>query len=752
MSSLWQSRRRSLGAARGNAPAAERPQKLETTDQPLGLYPSFLYGLGGTTNLWHGGLLEMSPEEMGPAWPKGVRDDLARYYPDLVCRLYGNQAAEAWAQRVEMPLGETGSLTSIFYPAEPYSAAAGTQFNNCDLRLHARVIGIEESDRGVVVASQTGGQVSKERFDSVVLACGGINSPIVLRRSGLGGAAAGQNITDHPMGFVAKFAAPNIRNVLVRLQATTGSYANSEPLVKLRDAETGLWSAFYLRPAAIRNIRSDPYARAFGFLGYTNTLKKYAVALPQLADLDFFYQVLENRAGISMPSRYCYVLVINEQEPRGQGSVVETPEGGLRLRWTISDAVQNAVARNLKMLAGLLGAEMIPTPGRMSERLWSAAHHSGACRISAKPSLGVVDSNLKVHGTKQIYVCDGSVLPSTGCTNTGLTIGALSYRLAEHLRKKFDMAPGVRKSGSSKPARNVLVSGAGGRIGQMVRLSLADSDVRWQAVSLREGVENTQGPPTARLLLHLANAHHDVEENKRLQVRAADLIADAGVTEVAVSLSFVTLGALAADGPDASALNFGFRNTSPFSYPRGKLAAEEFWLDWQRGHANRKVLFLYIPTICGPHAEWTLDQARHAPGKTLLLPRIEHFFVVSEEDLTANFMDILKRGLTSDIDRQILLSSATSLGDAVDADRSEASIETRLPRLLWRLCGTARRRPLLDKGMSAIRKVADIILRKTAGRAIIPISANYLHLFNAQSALAGKISKAAQLRFHGKGR
>ena len=43
---------------RGRA-LATKPGRPISDGHPLGLYPSYGYGLGGTTNLWHGGLLAM---------------------------------------------------------------------------------------------------------------------------------------------------------------------------------------------------------------------------------------------------------------------------------------------------------------------------------------------------------------------------------------------------------------------------------------------------------------------------------------------------------------------------------------------------------------------------------------------------------------------------------------------------------------------------------------------------------------------
>ncbi|RBP49916.1 GMC oxidoreductase [Arenicella xantha] len=55
--------------------------------------------------------------------------------------------------------------------------------------------------------------------------------------------------------------------------------------------------------------------------------------------------------------------------------------------------------------------------------------------MSAQPEDGVVDNNLKVHATDNLYVAGSSVWASPGVSNPTLTIIALSIRLADHLAK-----------------------------------------------------------------------------------------------------------------------------------------------------------------------------------------------------------------------------------------------------------------------------------------------------------------------------
>lgn len=57
----------------------------------------------------------------------------------------------------------------------------------------------------------------------------------------------------------------------------------------------------------------------------------------------------------------------------------------------------------------------------------------GTTRMHTDPAQGVVDSDGRVHGTRNLYVTGSSVFPSGGYANPTLTIIALASRLAGHL-------------------------------------------------------------------------------------------------------------------------------------------------------------------------------------------------------------------------------------------------------------------------------------------------------------------------------
>ena len=54
------------------------------------------------------------------------------------------------------------------------------------------------------------------------------------------------------------------------------------------------------------------------------------------------------------------------------------------------------------------------------------------------PSTSVVDKFGRTHDIPNLFVCDGSILPTQGSANPGLTIQALAARTADYLIKQGD--------------------------------------------------------------------------------------------------------------------------------------------------------------------------------------------------------------------------------------------------------------------------------------------------------------------------
>ncbi len=82
------------------------------------------------------------------------------------------------------------------------------------------------------------------------------------------------------------------------------------------------------------------------------------------------------------------------------------------------------------------------------------AHLVGACRMGINPETSVIDGFGRTHDIANLFVCDGSVMPTQGSANPGLTIMAIAARTADYLisqgatvftsDRRAAMAPGIR--------------------------------------------------------------------------------------------------------------------------------------------------------------------------------------------------------------------------------------------------------------------------------------------------------------------
>jgi choline dehydrogenase-like flavoprotein len=82
------------------------------------------------------------------------------------------------------------------------------------------------------------------------------------------------------------------------------------------------------------------------------------------------------------------------------------------------------------------------------KRIWEAAgaqdtlaidryaHLVGGCRMGDDPAESVVDAQHRAWEVPNLFVCDGSVMPTQGAANPALTIMALASRLAGLLERK----------------------------------------------------------------------------------------------------------------------------------------------------------------------------------------------------------------------------------------------------------------------------------------------------------------------------
>jgi choline dehydrogenase-like flavoprotein len=110
----------------------------------------------------------------------------------------------------------------------------------------------------------------------------------------------------------------------------------------------------------------------------------------------------------------------------------ETDQFGLRVAQVNFDLHENdekliEFGKNkVEQVMWAAGAEEIVQEARY-------AHLVGAARMGNNPATSVVDGFGRSHDIANLFVCDGSILPTQGSANPGLTIQALAARTADYL-------------------------------------------------------------------------------------------------------------------------------------------------------------------------------------------------------------------------------------------------------------------------------------------------------------------------------
>jgi choline dehydrogenase-like flavoprotein len=177
----------------------------------------------------------------------------------------------------------------------------------------------------------------------------------------------------------------------------------------------------------------------------TDNLRHTAKHIPMLANQVWRYKV--QRRAYAPPEVRIFLRIHCEQEPTSRSSITLTDQRDalgllrVRLNWQISerelDTIRQYALLAQRSLSGI--ARIIPDEDLISRspnfltRCDDSNHHMGGMRMSTSDSTGVVDTNLRLHGLSNTYICSSAVFPTSGFSNPTHTVIALAIRLCDHL-------------------------------------------------------------------------------------------------------------------------------------------------------------------------------------------------------------------------------------------------------------------------------------------------------------------------------
>lgn len=131
---------------------------------------------------------------------------------------------------------------------------------------------------------------------------------------------------------------------------------------------------------------------------------------------------------------------ITEDYPNPNNRVMLSPSepSGMHFEYTISPDLQLRVnTLRAKLRAAVSPWRMMPLNFGVTMNF---GHPCGTCRMGRDPQTSVVDSDSRAHDLDNLYIVDASFMPTSGAINPSLTIAANALRVADQIKKKWEIS------------------------------------------------------------------------------------------------------------------------------------------------------------------------------------------------------------------------------------------------------------------------------------------------------------------------
>src|SRR5919107_2654195 len=313
------------------------------------------------------------------------------------------------------------------------------------VRTRAQRVLTENGAAAGVEAVYMGDDLSEQRAVTVraplvVVACGALESPALLLRSGIGGPAVGRNLRLHPCTAVggqyesetrAWWGAPQAALVdeytnvddgygflIESTQYGTGTAAAATPFVSGADHKQAM-SELPLGATFIGLVRDHGAGQV--------TIDEAGQAVPTYAltdarDVRNSHRALDAQVRLHVAAGARRIAALAAGVPT----------------WRVGDDVDRYVERLKRVPLGAGGFRLF------------AAHQMGSCRMGGDPQTSVANPYGELHDTPGVWIGDASAFPTSSGTNPMITIMALAHRTGEAI---LTTSPAAAPGGSPRRAR-----------------------------------------------------------------------------------------------------------------------------------------------------------------------------------------------------------------------------------------------------------------------------------------------------------
>ncbi|MGA8218303.1 MAG: GMC family oxidoreductase [Solirubrobacterales bacterium] len=267
----------------------------------------------------------------------------------------------------------------------------------------------------------------------VVVACGSLESPALLLRSGIGGPAVGQNLLLHPSSVVGgaygtdqeAWWGPPQAGLCNEFADTGDGYGF---LIETAQYAPGLiGSATPWISGLDHKQRMEEFRFTGTFIALTRDRGSGSVSVDGNGEAVPLYSVtdpldLENlKQGIEVQIRLHEAAGAHQIGPLAEGAPT----------WRRGDDLEAFIA----------GVKRIPF--RAGGHKLFSAHQMGTCRMGRDPQTSVAGPFGELHDTKGVWIGDGSAFPTSSGTNPMISIMSLAHRTAEAIADQAGAASGA---------------------------------------------------------------------------------------------------------------------------------------------------------------------------------------------------------------------------------------------------------------------------------------------------------------------
>jgi choline dehydrogenase-like flavoprotein len=465
--------------------------------------------LGGSSNCWGGHCRPLDDEDFEPrdwvpmsGWPVS-KTELDRYYEDAHQWLGlgpRNFDPEFWESQINrrdarlLNLTEDGieEIITQFSPRVRMGSLHRTELVKSpfiSVYIWTNVMELVRArgeDRVREVVTKTlGGRIHKFRARTFILAAGGIENARLLllsRRNqakGLGNQSGlvGRYFMDHPRMILGKFKRNrhwrpnnlfdfkyNFQNPAVSAHNTrVAGHFRLSPQVQEQEqvlnGYTWLLSRFALEESAhagnLRKFRQSLQTHPFFSGPVLRALLRAGLAPHEVL---WRFVVLHARPHALVTHHRLQIVIEQSANPESRVSLSEQRDAlganRVKVNWQLGDLEKHTFQKTFSLVARALqkrgmdleeGADDALNRPDWAHAAESTYHHMGTTRMDPSPRQGVVNTDCKVHGLKNLYIAGSSVFPTGGAHTPTMTLVALAVRLARHIRiqssRKVEVAP-----------------------------------------------------------------------------------------------------------------------------------------------------------------------------------------------------------------------------------------------------------------------------------------------------------------------